>query len=74
MTTLLVNILIGMVFVLAVSGIPLWMVIKHPDTGPESAAEHRPAPLPARRPQESRVPSAAANSSAWSSDISRPAA
>jgi hypothetical protein len=31
------NIPFGVVFFLAIAGIPLWMVIRHPDYGPASA-------------------------------------
>jgi hypothetical protein len=32
-----VNLVIGAVFVLAISGIPLWLVLTRPDTGPKPA-------------------------------------
>jgi hypothetical protein len=46
------NVPLGALIFLAVAGIPMWLVIKRPDTGPGSAAERRaayrrsaPAPL-----------------------------
>jgi hypothetical protein len=42
------NIPLGMVFVLAIAGIPLWMVLRHPDarltgaSGPELTPQSRP--------------------------------
>ena len=35
------NIPIGAVFFLAITGLPLWMVIRHPDHGPAAAAGER---------------------------------
>jgi hypothetical protein len=35
---------------LAVAGIPLWMVIRHPDTGPDAQAARRAVQTPARVP------------------------
>jgi hypothetical protein len=34
MNWILLNIPLGVVFFLAIAGIPLWMVIRHPDRGP----------------------------------------
>ena len=34
MNWILLNIPLGVAFFLAITGIPLWMVIKHPDRGP----------------------------------------
>lgn len=39
------NIPLGVVFFLAVSGIPLWLVLKHPD----APAPETPKPVPVRR-------------------------
>jgi hypothetical protein len=35
-----VNFLLALMFILAWSGIPLWMVIKHPDTAPDFSEAH----------------------------------
>lgn len=44
------NIPLGSLIFLTVAGIPLWMVLRHPDTGPDVQAArrtaHRPAPVP----------------------------
>ena len=37
------NVPLGALIFLAVAGIPMWLVIKRPDTGPGSAAERRAA-------------------------------
>ena len=42
------NIPLGAVIFLAVAGIPLWLVIKHPDTGPYAGAANRMVPARAR--------------------------
>jgi hypothetical protein len=34
------NFLLALLFLLAWSGIPLWMVIKHPDTAPDHSEAH----------------------------------
>ena len=44
------NMPLGALIFLAVAGIPLWMVIKHPDTGPDGQAARRTAATPARVP------------------------
>jgi hypothetical protein len=52
-TWLWVDIPLCVLFFLAVSGIPLWMVIKHPDTGPssdENGVLRRPGPAAVREP------------------------
>ncbi len=44
------NLPLGLLIVLAVAGIPMWLVIKHPDTRPESPARraaYRPDLVPA---------------------------
>jgi hypothetical protein len=41
------NIPLASVIFLAVAGIPLWMVIKHPDTRPGSGTGRQPARQPA---------------------------
>lgn len=43
MIWLFVNLPIAAVFFLAYSLIPLWLVIKHPDTGPSTPARTEPA-------------------------------
>ena len=45
MNWLWLNVPLATVIFGAVTGIPLWMVIKHPDTGPDAAAA-----TPAARP------------------------
>ena len=37
MNWILLNIPLCAVFFLAVAGIPLWMVVRHPDTGPDGS-------------------------------------
>jgi hypothetical protein len=44
------NMPLGALIFLAVAGIPLWMVIRHPDTGPDAQAARRAAQTPARVP------------------------
>ena len=39
------NMSLGLFFVLAICGIPLWMVIKHPDTPPDFSEARRLAEL-----------------------------
>jgi hypothetical protein len=41
------NMPLAPLIVAAVAGVPLWMVIKHPDTGPDAAAARRLARVPA---------------------------
>ena len=36
MTVMLMNISLAVLFVALVSGIPLWLVLRHPDRGPET--------------------------------------
>jgi len=48
MTWLLLNIPLAALFFALWVGIPLWMVIKHPDTGPTPAAEPGVTRLPER--------------------------
>lgn len=74
-TWLWIDIPLCALFFLAVCGIPLWMVIKHPDTGPNSdgigARENglvkAPAvsPRPARSRQSSRRTQPAIISRSW---------
>jgi hypothetical protein len=42
------NMSLGLFFVLAICGIPLWMVIKYPDTPPDFSDARRLAELRAR--------------------------
>ena len=37
MTVMMMNISLAVLFVALVSGIPLWLVLRHPDRGPETA-------------------------------------
>jgi hypothetical protein len=48
MTWLLLNIPLAALFFALWVGIPLWMVFKHPDTGPAPAAEPAVTRLPER--------------------------
>jgi hypothetical protein len=50
------NIPIGAVLFAAMAGIPMWMVIKHPDTAPDFSA----APQPAEADTRARAAQAAA--------------
>jgi hypothetical protein len=43
MTWFWLNIPLAALFFVAVSGIPLWMVLKHPEAGPHILADRRPA-------------------------------
>jgi hypothetical protein len=52
-----VNLSFGTLFVLAIVGIPLWMVLRRPDTGPGTAA------MPAARPAHALAREATAH--AW---------
>jgi len=47
MNWLWMNIPLAAVFFTAWAGIPLWMVVKHPDWGPEPASPYRVAELQA---------------------------
>jgi hypothetical protein len=62
MTWFWLNIPLAMLFFLAMTVIPLWLVIKHPDTGPQSSGSARradgrtaavPVPGPAANPAAS---------------------
>ena len=53
-TWMWLNICFGALFILAVVGVPLWMVITRPDTGPRPAPA---SPPPGRRRAASRGPS-----------------
>lgn len=44
------NMPLGALIFLAIAGIPLWMVIRHPDTGPDAQAARRAVQAPARVP------------------------
>ena len=44
------NMPLGALIFLAIAGIPLWMVIRHPDTGPDARAARGAARTPARVP------------------------
>jgi hypothetical protein len=48
MTWLLLNIPLAVLFFAVWVGIPLWLVLKHPDTGPALAAAPAVTRLPAR--------------------------
>jgi hypothetical protein len=50
-TWLWINILLGAVFFGATAGIPLWMVLRHPDADPGNA---RPATVARPRPSTAR--------------------
>ena len=39
MTSLLYNIPLMVVFLALMAGIPLWLVARHPDTGPQAAVQ-----------------------------------
>jgi hypothetical protein len=52
MTWLLLNIPLMILFFALWTGIPLWLVRKHPDTGPARAAEPAVTRLPAREHQD----------------------
>jgi hypothetical protein len=47
MTVMLMNISLAVLFVALVSGIPLWLVLRHPDRGPETAVAAPVRHLPA---------------------------
>lgn len=47
------NIPLGIVIVLAVSGIPLWLVLKHPDERPSTSAAAGDTPAQAGQPSAS---------------------
>jgi hypothetical protein len=47
------NIPLGMVIVLAVSGIPLWLVLKHPDERPSISVAAGDTPAQAGQPSDS---------------------
>jgi hypothetical protein len=51
MTLLWINILLAVPFVALWTGIPLWLVLRHPDAGPALAAAPA-VTLPARRRQD----------------------
>jgi hypothetical protein len=53
-TWMWLNICFGALFIAAVVGVPLWMVIARPDTGPRPAPT---SPLLGRRTAEPRSPS-----------------
>jgi hypothetical protein len=52
MTWLLYNIPLVVLFFALWAGIPLWLVIRHPDTGPQPAQPPAPAYLSARQHDE----------------------
>jgi hypothetical protein len=52
MTWLLLNIPLMILFFALVAGIPLWLVRKHPDTGPALAAAPAVTRLPVREHQD----------------------
>jgi hypothetical protein len=47
MTVMLMNISLAVLFVALVSGVPLWLVLRHPDRGPETAVAAPVQSLPA---------------------------
>jgi hypothetical protein len=49
MTWLLSNIPLMVLFFALWVGIPAWLVVRHPDTGPQSAQAPAPAYLPAQQ-------------------------
>jgi hypothetical protein len=68
-TWLWLNLLWGALFVLAVVGVPLWLVIARPDTGPQ----REPASVPhGRRTAAIRGPSAPAPRVAQADGAGRP--
>ena len=44
MSWVLLNIPLGVLVVLAIAGIPMWIVIKHPDARPALSSAARPGP------------------------------
>ena len=52
------NIPLGVVVVLAVAGIPMWLVLKRPAARPERAAAARPDLARAGQPSRERTPGA----------------
>ena len=49
MTWLLLNVPLMVLFVALWVGVPMWLVLKHPDTGPALAAASAVTQLPARQ-------------------------
>jgi hypothetical protein len=65
-----INMPLAAVFFLAITGIPLWLTIKRPDTGPQTSARPRVAPraaAPAR--QAAAVPVASVAEAPRSRDL-----
>jgi hypothetical protein len=62
MSWIWLNIPLGVLVVLAIAGIPMWLVVKHPDARPDLAAAARPdlaaAALPSRDRAHARTPAA----------------
>ena len=52
------NIPSGVMVVLAIVGVPIWLVLKHPDARPERAAAARPGLVHAGEPSRERTPGA----------------
>ena len=52
MTWLLLNVPLMVLFFALWVGVPLWLVLKHPDTGPTQAAAAAVTRLPARRHED----------------------
>ncbi len=55
MNWLWLNIPMGVLAFLAIAGIPMWLVLRHPDERPGQAATARPATVPARPAMASRA-------------------
>jgi hypothetical protein len=52
MTWLLLNVPLAVLFFALWVGVPMWLVLKHPDTGPALAAAPAVTHLPARRDED----------------------
>jgi len=59
MTWLLSNILMVVPFLALWVGVPMWLVLRHPDTGPQPAEASALAYLPARQHDDPGYPRAA---------------
>ena len=57
MSWVFLNIPMGVLVFLAIAGIPMWLVLRHPDERPGRAAAARPATVPAQ-PAIARRPAA----------------
>jgi len=63
------NIPLAVLFVLAVSGIPLWMVIRHPDTAPDFSDARRLNEAHARAEAAAAAGSGQEDAAAWSERV-----